>query len=217
MIEYYYQKLLQAICMSKNPEQYFDKKVLSIQFLNVLKIFLVNCNQNSIMNENMKDNLLRLVNYIRFNGYPELANDFILLINTSKISYYFWQSILEEEFEDRKMYKNEYLNFLDDEQIEELFYSLELDYKVLKSLVCNEDKFDNYYINELMLDEFYFSSLKKIYLEHPEILDNQQSWIRICTINLVNEQSKNEIPANQKQGHKKLIKTGRKLIKTVIK
>lgn len=116
MIEYYYQKLLQAICMSKNPEQYFDKKVLSIQFLNVLKIFLVNCNQLSIMNENMKDNLLRLVNYIRFNGYPELANDFILLINTSKISYYFWQSILEEEFEDRKMYKNEYLNFLDDEQ-----------------------------------------------------------------------------------------------------
>lgn len=68
-----------------------------------------------------------------------------------------------------------------------------------------------------MLDEFYFSSLKKIYLEHPEILDNQQSWIRICTINLVNEQLKNEIPTNQKKGHKKLIKTGRKLIKTVIK
>lgn len=217
MVEYYYKKLLQAICFTNNPEQYFDNKVLSVKFLNILKNMLVNCHNNSIMDEKMKDNLLRLVNYIRFNGYPNLANDFILLINTSKISFYFWQTILEEEFEARKFYNNEYLNFLADDQLDELFYSLELDYKVLKSLVSSDDKFYNYYIDELMLDEFYFSSIKKIYLEYPELLNNQQSWIRICTVNLANEESKKQIPSEQRKDYKQLIKTGRTLIKTVIK
>ena len=60
------------------------------------------------MNEQMKDNLLRLTDYLRYNGLNEIANEFIRIINTSTISYFNWQEILEEEFEARKFSNKEY-------------------------------------------------------------------------------------------------------------
>lgn len=217
MIEYYYKKLLQAICFTNKPEDYFDKKILSSRFLVILEQFLLYCHEYSIMNEQMKDNLLRLTDYLRYNGLNEISNEFIRIINTSAISYFNWQKILEEEFEARKFSNKEYLDFLSDESLNELFYSLELDYKVLKSLLCDEETFYEHYIDELMLDEFYFSSIKKINQEKPKLLNNQKSWIRICTINLQNEEAKNSIDISEKKDYKRLLKTGKVLIKKVIK
>lgn len=217
MLEYYYKKLLQAICFSEKPEPYFGKDLVGKDFLTLLKDFLQSCNEYSIMNEQMKDNLLRLVNYIRFNGEPELANEFILLINRSDVSYFVWQEYLEQEFNERNIYQKAKLNLLSEEQLNELFYSIELDYEVLDSLFCDDEAFEKYYMNDLVLDEFYFYSIFRIYKEKPSILANKQAKDRIIKINLENKKYKKAVEPKQKKDYKGLMKTGKVLIKTVFK
>lgn len=217
MLDYYYEKLLQAICFSEKPKKYLNDKLLNPIFINKFKEFLIECNNYSIYDEKMKENLLDVTDYYRYHGQKELANEFILLINGSDIDSFFWIDYFQKEYELRKNSKKDEFNITSTDCISDLFYSLEMDYIVLRSLICNDEVFENDLLEYLMLNEFYFLSCRKMVEENPKLFDNQKAWIRICTINLANEKMKKHIDKEQTKDYKRILGTGKKVIKKVIK
>ena len=217
MEEYYYKKLLQAICFADNAKVYLNNGVLNPTFLKVTKEFLIECNEGSLINYNMKDNLLDLTDYLRYNGYPELANDFIILINQSDIGYFGWYEFICNEFEKRKVSRNEKMDIYDDYVMRDLFQSLEMDFTTLKSLLCDDETYEREFIQTLMLDEFYFISCRKIFEEVPQLLKNEKICERMVIIHLCNKEMKKEINPVQKRDYNRIIKIGKKLVKKVIK
>lgn len=217
MLEYYYEKLLQAICFSDKPKKYINDKLLNPKFINKVKEFLIECNKNSIYNEQMKSNLLDITDYYRYHGEGELANEFILLINSSDISPFPWIEYFQKEYDKRKVDKKDEFVVAYADCVSDLFYSLEMDYTVLRSLICDDETFNNEFLDYLMLNEFYFLSCKRMAEEKAKLFNNQQSWIRICTINLANENMKKHVNKDQIKVYKRILKTGEKTIKKVIK
>lgn len=217
MLEYYYEKLLQAICFSNKPQKYLSDKILNPIFIKKVKEFLVECHRTSIFNYQMRENLLDIANYYRYHGEPELANEFILLINGSDINSFCWDAYLAMEYDQRRINNKYKFNIMDDDCVSDMCYALEMDYNVLQSLICDDEKFENEFLNYLMLDEFYFLSCQKMSEEKPRLFNNEKALIRICTINLANEKMKKYIIPEQKKFYKSIIKTGKTVIKKVIK
>lgn len=221
-IEYYYNKLLQAIIFSDNPSKYFNKSVLTGSFISKLNEFVDWCYEYSILDIRMKNNLLEVINYIRFNSNIKkeelyaVCNDLIRNINNSEISYFFWSEFLFEEYEDRKIYNKTWLDFTDDVQIKGLLYSLELDYTVLKSFVCDIEKYEKEIAQELKLNEYYYMSLSKMLKDNKNIFNYEQTWDRIATIHKTNQKLKNNIIKEQRKDYKALIKVSKNFIKKKI-
>lgn len=221
-INYYYSKLLQAIIFSDNPNKYFNKSVLTNYFMNKLNEFVNWCYEYSILDIRMKNNLLQVINNIRFNSDAkkeemcEVCNDLIRKINKSEITYFFWSEFLFLQYEDRKIYNKDWLDFTDDNQINGLLYSLELDYIILKSFVCDQDKYEQDLAQELKLNEYYYMSLRKMLKENQEIFNYEQTWDRIAAINKANQKLKNNIKREQKKDYKALIKVSKNFIKKKI-
>ena len=217
MKDFYYEKLLQAICFSDNPKIYLNEEILDSEFLKKVKEFLIECNNCSIISDKMKDNLLDLTDYLRYNGYPDLANEFIILINRADISYFCWYEFLDDEFEKRKIYRKAEFDIYNDNIIDDLFYSLEFDYTVLQSLLCDDETFESEFAPKLMLDEFYFVSCARLMEQIPKLFDNKKIYERISVIHSCNQKLKNEIQEDQKNDYKQILKRGKKLVNKVIK
>ena len=86
MEEYYYKKLLQAICFTNNVKIYLNNKLLEPIFIEHFTALLLENSTKGMVNEQMRYNLLAVANYLRYNGCAELANECILLINNKVIS-----------------------------------------------------------------------------------------------------------------------------------
>ena len=216
MEEYYYTKLLQSICFTQNPYPYIDEELLNPLFLEKLRTLLTKCEQVSIINERMKNNLLEVTNYLRYNGHKDLANELILLINRSKIDYSKWEQYFYDECEMRKSRKKDRINVSNEECVEALFYSLEMDYIVLVSLTCDDETFNEIF-EKLTLNEFYFLSCLRMLEEVPELFMNEQSVGRLSALNLYNKSKRGDKDIKDVVGHKRVIKTGKKLIKKLIR
>lgn len=213
MEDYYYEKLLQAICFTNDTELYLNEKILDPMFLTKFKRLLVDCNHCAIINYKMKDNLLDVTQYLRYNGYQELANEFIILINRCDVNCFCWQNFLNDEIERRKMSKTEKFNGF----IEDLFYSLEMDFWALQFLLCDDKSFENQFVEIFMLDEFYFISCKIIKDEFQELFDDKKVIEKVYKIHLCNKEMKKEIGSDEIKNYRKILKTGKKVIKKVIK
>lgn len=217
MLDYYYGKLLQAICFSEKPQKYMSDKLLNPIFIRKLKELLIECNRISIFNSQMRKNLLDITDYYRYHGEPELANEFILLINGSNTNLFCWYDYLKKEYEQRKPDKKNQFNIIYDDCISDIFDSLEMDYTVLRSLICDDETFNNEFINYLKLNEFYFLSCQKMMIEKPNLFKNKKVWIRIYTIILANEKMKKYVNKEQIKNYKRILKTGKNVIKKVIR
>ena len=213
---YYHTKELIAISFSKKANQYFNKEILTDEYFEFLykKIIL---NDFTLVNKQMKDNLLELINFIRFNRdlttkLLQQINELIIKINQSKVSFYQYQGYLEEEFENRKPEERMQLNFLDDNQIDEILSAIEFDFTVLKSLICSEDEYNKLLVTTLSLNEFYFGSINKLENEIPNLFDKYM--IRIMEVVAVNKiyRKRNIINYNSKL-FRKVVKEGNKLLK----
>ncbi len=216
MKEYYYEKLLQAICFTNDTKIYLNENVLNPTFFKKVRNLLVECNQCAMIDEGMKENLLDLTDYLRYNGYPELANEFIILINKSDVNYFCWEEFLNNEFEKSKILERKKFDVFDMNDIENLFNSLEMDYFVLESLLCDDETFENDFVSSLMLDEFYFISCKRLFEEMPQLFENKKICERISVIHLCNEKIKKDVPKEQTKDYKRVLKVGKKTIKKVI-
>lgn len=217
MTSYCYKKRLQAICFSRNPMQYFDEDILTPEFIEELKLFLKGCNKVSLINNQMKDNLIELAAYFRHNGYFSLANEFILLINGSDINRFLWLNLLYQEHEERKFNKNDIFNINSLEQLEKLFYSLEMDYVVLQALLCEYEEFEEKYLKKFTLNPHFFASCKKIFQEKPEIFEDIDEVTKVWVVHLLNEKMRNNISIENWSEYKETIKAGKILTKKVIK
>ena len=139
MEEYYYKKLLQAICFADNAKDYLNNGILNPTFFKEFEKLLIECGEGALMSYNMKDNLLDVTDYLRYNGYPELANDFIILINQADISYFSWYEFLCYEFQKRNISRKGKIDIYDDYAMRDLFQSLEMDFITLQSLLCDDE------------------------------------------------------------------------------
>lgn len=221
MENYYNKKLLQAICFADDVRIYLDENVLKSSFLEMVNHFLSDCNMGGIANERMRENLIELTDYLRYNGKLDLANDFIRLINRADINIFSWANFITEEVDKRINHQKIKFNIFDDKFIEELSYSLALDYLVLQSLLCDDETFQNEFVSRLMLDEFYFVSYKRISEEFPKLFEDKKTCERMVTIHLCNKMMKKMIKKQkditQKENYRSILKTGNKLIKRMIK
>mgnify|MGYP004492807953 CR=1 FL=1 len=217
MEKYYNKKLLQAICFADDVKIYLDENVLTPAFLEMAKHFLEDCNLGGFVSETMRNNLIELADYLRYHGQPDLANDFIRLTNVAEVSYFCWHEFLYKEFEKRRTSPREKYDIFDAGSMKVLFTSLEMDYLVLQSLLCDDETFQNDFVPGLILDEFYFISCKRIGEEVPQLFEDEKTRERIITIHLCNKMMKKEMGADQKDDYKSVIKTGKKLVKKVIK
>ncbi len=77
MLDYYYEKLLQVIIFSENPQKYCNDKLLSPMFLSKVKEFLL---ENSF-NYQIQNNLLIIASYCCARGDQELKNEINDIIN----------------------------------------------------------------------------------------------------------------------------------------
>lgn len=215
---YFYTKQLDAICFSKNPKQYFSGTNCTEKYLEFLyqKIVLSDI---TMINERMKYNLLELINYIRFNGNLsskdiEMINEIIIKINSSKVSFYPYQGYLAEEFDLRMPEGKAELNFLDDNQIEELLAAIEFDFTVLNSLLCSEEEFNKSFLFKLRLNQLFFGSINKLSSEIPALINMRM--IRIMTVIMLNKKYKKrkyEIKNYNRKTFNTVIKEGDKLLK----
>lgn len=222
--DYYYTKQLTAICFSKNAKKYFSKTHLTNRYLEFLyqKIVLSDI---TMMNEQMKYNLLELINYIRFNGdlsnkKIEIINEIMININNSKISFYPYQGYLAEEFDIRKPEGKVELNFLNDKQIDELLASIELDFNVLNSLLCSDEEYEDLIFPDLTLNEFYFWSINKLSDEIPGLLKQKMTRImQVIEINRMYKKRKYKIDIKNydEKLFNTIIKKGDKLLKKMKK
>lgn len=222
--DYYYTKQLIAINFSKNAKQYFSKAHLTDQYLDFLYRNFV-LRDIVMINEQMKYNLLDLLNYIRFDGNLNVEginklNEIMIHINRSKISFYPYQCYLAEEFDIRMPDGKVELNFLNDNQINELLGCIELDFTVLNSLLCDEKEYEDMIFPDLILNEFYFGSINKLSMEIPEIISKKND--RIMQIIFINKMYKKK---KYKQNitdfdagmFKVVLKCGNKLLKKMNK
>ncbi len=95
--DYYYTKQFTAICFTKNVKEYFESDILTNKYLQFLYEKIVDYKEFAIINEQMKYNLLELINFIRFNKtlnnkQIEMINKIIVKINSTKISFYPFQA-----------------------------------------------------------------------------------------------------------------------------
>ena len=217
MEKYYNKKLLQAICFADDVRIYLDKNVLTPSFLEMVSSFLIDHELSGIFDERMRENLIELADYLRYNGQPALANDFIILINGAPINYYRWYEFLYREFDKRKTSFRDKFNIKDSGSMKVLFTSLEMDYLALQSLLCDDETFLDNFAKKLILDEFYFVSCKRICEEIPQLFEDEKIQERVVVIHLCNEKMKNEIGMEQKKDYRAIIKVGKKLVKKVIK
>ena len=102
---YYYTKQLLAISFTKNPRKYFNKAHLREEYLEFLYNKVMK-DGITMINDQMKQNWLELINYIRFNRkltkeQINIINEMIIKINSSKVSFYPYQGYLAEEFDIR--------------------------------------------------------------------------------------------------------------------
>lgn len=222
----YNKKLLQAILFTKHPHKYFNEQVLSDEFMNILDKGIDKLNKNSLLNFDMKKNILELLNFIRFNSsipqvelFPKI-NEWLRLVRSTKVAFYVWQAYLFQEYNDRNFTNKDSLDFTNDNQLDDLFYSLELDFTVLKSLTCSQEEFEDAVAPQLVLNDFYFSSIKQLIAEDETILDSKDYVLRIIEIIGVNEayrKHKKEILDYDAKTFKKVIKHGNILFKKMIK
>lgn len=222
--DYYYTKQLVAINFSKNAKQYFSKTHLTDQYLDFLYRHFV-FRDIVMINEQMKYNLLDLLNYIRFNRDLNVENinklnEIIIHINRSKISFYPYQCYLAEEFDIRMPDGKAELNFLNDNQIDELLGCIELDFTVLNSLLCDEEDYENRIFPDLILNEFYFGSINKLSEEIPKLIDKKSNRImEIIFINMAYKKKKykQNIQDFDPDMFKAVLKRGDKLLKKMKK
>lgn len=222
---YYYTKQFIAICFSKNAKQYFSKDNLTDEYLGFLYKTIVLNNKFYILNEQMKYNLLDLINYIRFNSELlnieiKALNDIIVKINSTPISFYPYQCYLAEEFDVRFPDGKIELNFLDDIQIEELLENIEFDFVVLNSLLCPEEEYHDIILDDLTLNEFYFCSINKLIEEIPDLIQEKASRIKdVIAVNKLYRSRKNkkDIENYNSKDFKIVIKSGNKLLKKMNK
>lgn len=217
MENYYNKKLLQAICFADDVRIYLDENVLRPSFLKMISNLLIDCNIGGMVSERMRENLLELADYLRYNGQPDLANDFIRLTNRADINYFCCYGFLYNEFEMRKTSSRKKFNLFDDDAMKELFTSLGMDCLVLQSLLCDEKTFQNFFIPKLILNEFYFISCKRMGEEFPQLFENEKIRERIVMIHFYNKEMQKEIEEDQKSDYRAIMKTGKKLVKKVIK
>ena len=222
--DYYYTKQLIAISFSKNAKQYFSKVHLTDQYLDFLyKKFMLK--DIVMINEQMKYNLLDLLNYIRFNRCMNIENlsklnEIMIKINHSDISFYPYQGYLAEEFDIRMPEGKAELNFLNDNQLEELFECIELDFTVLSSLLCSEEEYVNRVFPDLILNGFYFGSINKLNEELPGLIYKRRERImEIICINKMHKKKKykNNIVGYDKKKFNLVITEGNKLLKKMKK
>lgn len=222
--DYFYTKQLVAISFSKNAKQYFGKVHLTDKYIDFLYSKIVETDIVMI-NEQMKYNLLDLLNFIRFNKnlnleYSNKLNEIILSVNRSEISFYQYQGYLAEEFDIRMPDGKLELNFLNDNQINELLENIELDFIVLKSLLCSEEEYTDLVFPDLILNDFYFGSINKLSEEVPGLL--KQKMIRIMQVIEINRKHKKKnykknIENFNKDMFNTIIKRGDKLLKKMKK
>lgn len=190
--DYYYTKQLIAINFSKNVGKYFSKTHLTDKYLDFLyKNFVLR--DIVMINKQMKYNLLELLNYIRFNRVLSVddinkLNEIVIHINNSKISFYPYQCYLAEEFDIRMQEGKIQLDFLNDNQIDELLECIELDFTVLNSLLCDKEEYEERIFPDLILNEFYFGSISKLSKEIPELIYKKSD--RIMEIIFINRMYK---------------------------
>lgn len=218
--DYYYTKQLIAINFSKNANKYFNKAHLTNKYLDFLyRNFVL---RNIVMiNEQMKYNLLDLLNYIRFNRTLNVEetnklNEIIINVNRSEILFYPYQTYLAEEFDIRMPEGRFELNFLDDYQIDELLGNIELDFTVLNSLLCSDEEYEDLVFPDLILNEFYFGSINKLSEEVPFLLKRKIDRIEaIVEINKMYKKRKNRrnIEDYDAKMFNIVIKKGDKLLK----
>lgn len=223
--DYYYTKQFTAICFTKNVKEYFASSILTDKYLQFLYKKIVDYDEFAIINEQMKYNLLELINFIRFNKtlnneQIEMINKIIVKINYAKVSFYPFQCYLAEEF-DIRVPEGEYeLNFFNDTQIDGLLECIELDYKVLKSLVCKEEDFDDIVYPELILNEYYFWSINKLNSEVPLLLiEKQERIMQVIAANKLFKKRKNKknIEGYNRKDFNIIINKGNKLLKKMKK
>lgn len=222
--DYFYTKQLIAINFSKNAKQYFCKEHLSDRYLDFLYRNFV-LKDIAMINEQMKYNLLDLLNYIRFNRNLNVEdinklNKIMININKSKISFYPYQCYLAEEFDIRMPDGKAQLDFLNDKQIEELLGCIELDFTVLRSLLCPREEYEDMIFPDLVLNEFYFGSINKLSEEMPALIYKKSD--RIMEIIFINRMYKKK-KYKQNIGDfdpylfKNVLKRGNKLLKKMKK
>ena len=219
--DYYYTKQFTAICFTKNVKEYFESDILTNKYLQFLYEKIVDYKEFAIINEQMKYNLLELINFIRFNKtlnnkQIEMINKIIVKINSTKISFYPFQCYLAEEFNIRVPDGKYELDFLNDGQIYELLECIELDYKVLESLLCKEEDFTDIVYPELILNEYYFWSINKLNSEVPLLLKEKQERImQVIAANKLFKKTKNKknIENYNRKKFNTIIDKGNKLLK----
>lgn len=217
MEKYYNKKLLQAICFADDVRIYLDENVLTPAFLEMVDHFLADCNLGGFVSEKMRKNLIELADYLRYHGQSDLANDFIRLTNVAEVRYFCWHEFLYKEFEKRRTSFKDKYDIFDAGSMKVLFTSLEMDYLVLQSLLCDDETFLNDFVPGLILDEFYFISCKRIIEEVPQLFEDEKTRERIIAIHMCNKKMQKEIDADQKSDYRSIIKAGKKLVKKVIK
>ena len=222
--DYFYTKQLIAINFSKNAKQYFCKEHLSDRYLDFLYRNFV-LKDIAMINEQMKYNLLDLLNYIRFNRDLNIdkldeLNEIMIHINRSKISFYPYQGYLAEEFDIRMPDGKAELNFLNDNQIDELLGCIELDFTVLRSLLCSQKEYEDMIFPDLILNEFYFGSINKLREEIPSLIYKKSD--RIMEIIFINrmykkKKYKKNIEDFDPDLFKVVLKRGNKMLKKMKK
>ena len=128
-----------------------------------------------------------------------------------------WQECLYNEYQKSKMPQNVKFDIYNEKFITCLFESLELDYLILISLLCDDETFKDKFVPKLMLSEFYFASCNRMVKEIPKLFENEETLQRIVTIHLCNKEMKNLIDEEQQEQYKQILKVGNKFVRKVIK
>lgn len=225
---YYIFKVCQLLMSESNLNDFLKENdtLCTSDFMFNFLICIIPFIENKFLSQFMKNNILKYLNYVRFNDNEELnkketlskdakinlVNDIIRMINSADcdnhLIYY------REEMYKRTNNKLFLLNPLDSwimENEKKLFDSMKLDYFIIYSHsdAVEEQEFDNIFIPELLVDFKYFESINCIIKEYPMQLVNPLFFSRYKKVieNFMNKELDDKERKEIVQIDKKIVKS----------